>query len=401
MTMHLPLGYPSLLPDEILSMILDPLVGRLDTPYATPEEQRERLLLAAKVSRLSRAWRALAHSWWSRLEFEIGHPVDPLLLALLESGSLEQIGRHVQHITLTSPARAAQPARPAPATSLEDKAEMIPLNFRNLCTEVDSVTLGSDITTAKYWTYALYAPPLPRLERLSCVLSFGRRRFLNRLADAPSLRHLDVTMRRSERNILRWLEEPYNGAFPQLKLRELRLVSELDEPNTVSFGLLVQNLSSMIDPTCLTSVDIAYHHEHADVSALLARCRCLRSLALRPALSSEGARDVSKLVATQASDWPVLERLELELHPSDLTRQPDRPISTVPLDLTDLIAHLPSTLIQLDVAYVLESSDELFFRRVFNDEAHPHLTSIGAYVLSKPLSGTAKPLPIRKRWQRP
>ena len=314
-------------------MILDPLVGRLDTPYATPEEQRERLLLAAKVARLSRGWRALTHSWWSRLEFEIGNPVDPLLLALLESGSLEQIGRPVQHITLTSPARAAQPARPAPATSLEDKAEMIPLNFRNLCTEVEAVTRGSDITTAKYWTYALYAPPLQRLERLSCVLSFGWRRFLNRLADAPSLRHLDVTMRHSERNMRRRLEKSYNGAFPQLELRELRLLCELDAPNAISFRRLLQDLSSMIDPTCLASVDIAYHHEHADVSALLARCRCLRSLALRPALSSEGARDASKLVAAQTSDWPVLERLELELHPSELLRQPDRPISTVPLDL--------------------------------------------------------------------
>lgn len=72
----------------------------------------------------------------------------------------------------------------------------------------------------------------------------------------------------------------------------------------------------------------------------------------------------------------------------------------VPLNLADLISHLPATLIQLDVAYVLEPSDELFFRSVFDDEAHPHLTSIGAYVLSNPSGQTAEPLPIRKRWQR-
>jgi hypothetical protein len=37
-------------------------VGRVDTPYATSEEQRERLLLAAKVARLSRRTRVD----WSR-----------------------------------------------------------------------------------------------------------------------------------------------------------------------------------------------------------------------------------------------------------------------------------------------------------------------------------------------
>ncbi|KAG0665589.1 hypothetical protein C6P46_006372 [Rhodotorula mucilaginosa] len=401
MAMHLPLGYPSLLPDEILSMILYPLVGRVDTPYATSEEQRERLLLAAKVARLSRAWRALARSWWSRLEFEIGHPLDPLLLILLQTGALERHAQYVQHLTFTTPVHArATSFRDKAQADAEDAAEMVPLTFRNFCTEVETVTLGSDITTAKYWTWALYAPPLPRLERLSCVLSFSQRRFLHRLEDAPSLRHLDVTVRRSERNIRRWLEEPYNGALPTLELRELRLVSELDKPNTISFAQLVHDLSSMIDPTCLANVDIAYYSEHADVSALLARCRGLRSLALRPAVSSEGARDLSKLVAAQASDWPVLERLELELHPSDLLRHPDRPVSMVPLDLSDLIAHLPATLNQLNVAYVLESSDELFFRSVFSDKAHPHLTSIGAYVLSKPSDKTAEPLPIRKRWQR-
>lgn len=65
-------------------------------------------------------------------------------------------------------------------------------------------------------------------------------------------------MRRSGRNICRWLEELYNGALPQLERRELRLVSGLDEPNTISFARLVQDLWSMIDPTCLTRVDIAY-----------------------------------------------------------------------------------------------------------------------------------------------
>ncbi|GAA5861109.1 hypothetical protein JCM3774_002193 [Rhodotorula dairenensis] len=396
---NLPLGYLSPLPYELLSMILPPATADVNVP-CTAHEQRERLLLAAKLSSLSRAWRALAHTWWSRLEFEVGrHPVDPTLLAILESGTLEHLGQHVKHLTLTSQVRER-------VTHKEAAAETIPLNFRNLCTAVESVTLATEITTATYWTDALYAPPLPRLERLTCVLSFGLLRFLCQLEAAPSLKFLAVTLRRSARSFAwRWFHEPYAGVLPTLSLHELCLVADLSttEPNAMpnyvaAFGTLVRTLTPIVEPNCLTAVDIAYCSEHEAVIALLIRCRSLRRLALRPTTAVAG--NLRSLAMDHASAWPALEQLEIDLHPQELLLNPNQPISEAPLKLADWIVPLPRTLIRLDLAFVLELSDKLRFARAFADPAHPHLIEIGGYVLGRPSTGTASRVPIRTRWQR-
>ncbi|GAA5986826.1 hypothetical protein JCM10908_000913 [Rhodotorula pacifica] len=357
--MHRPLGLESRFPKEVIDMILFQLVGDVNQPYATAEEQQE---------------------------------LDPLL-SLVDGASLEYIGRNVKHLTLTSQVKAT-------LTALEQKAETIPLNFRNLCLEVESATLASETVTATYWTYALYAPPLPRLTHLTCVLSFGLSRFLTRLKDAPSLRSLNVTIRRSERLYQRHLSEAYHSSLPQLKLHELRLVTVLDEWNAIGFRMLVSQLSPMIDPTSLTTVDIAYNGEHTAVAALLARCRYLQSLALRPTASVEREHSMRKFVAEQAAEWPLLERLELDSHPQEVQWPPDVPLSNLPIDLAEWISHLPPSVSRLDLGYVLNSTDELLFRRLFDDPAHPRLVDIGAYELAPTSTRNAESLPVRRRWHR-